>query len=272
MGVSGLHFSRDAGTGVAGVSVLKNGVEGFSFSGIGVRGEGRTVGVQGISSSPDPHFAGVVGENLSGLAGLFLGKVRVTGTLFKGGGGFEIDHPLDPQNKYLSHSFVESPDMLNVYNGNVTTNASGKAVVTLPDYFEALNQDFCYQLTVIGQLAQAIVADEIRDNRFTIKSDKPRVKVSWQVTGVRKDQWAVANRIPVETKKTGDEKGRYLHPHLGKGSGKAGRRKMCPRSQTEADLVGRAANCCRKSSGRVSSNFFRRCGGARSRTRRRCRT
>ena len=222
-GVSGLHFSRDAGTGVSGVSVLNNGVEGFSFSDTGVRGEGRNVGVHGVCSSALSNFAAVVGENLNGFAGLFRGKVRVTGTLFKGGGGFEIDHPLDPQNKYLSHSFVESPEMLNLYNGNVTTDATGNAVVTLPDYFEALNQEFCYQLTVIGQLAQAIVADEIRGNRFTIKSDKPRVKVSWQVTGVRKDPWAVANRIPVETEKTGDEKGRYLHPDLRERPGEAGR-------------------------------------------------
>jgi hypothetical protein len=61
------------------------------------------------------------------FAGVFLGKVRVTGSLSKGGGGFEIDHPLDPENKYLSHSFAESPDMLNVYNGTVTTDGNGEA-------------------------------------------------------------------------------------------------------------------------------------------------
>ena len=249
-GVSGLHFSRDAGTGVSGVSVLNNGVEGFSFSGIGVRGEGRTTGVHGISSSPDPRFAGVVGENRNGFAGLFRGKVRVTGTLFKGGGGFEIDHPLDPKNKCLSHSFVESPDMLNVYNGNVTTDASGQAVVTLPEYFEALNQDFRYQLTVIGQLAQAIVADEIRDNRFTIKTDKPRVKVSWQVTGVRKDPWAVANRIQAETEKIGDERDATCTHIRNVRAMRAPR--MCPSvpGQRRTRPAGQA-NCCRKSSGRV---------------------
>ena len=222
-GVSGLHFSRDAGTGVSGVSVLKNGVEGFSFSETGVRGEGRKVGVHGISTAVGHQVAGVLGENPNGFAGLFLGKVRVTGTLSKGGGGFEIDHPLDPQNKYLSHSFVESPDMLNVYNGNVTTDGEGNAVVRLPDYFEALNQEFCYQLTVLGQFAHAIVADEVRGNRFTIKTDKPRTKVSWQVTGIRKDPWAVANRISVETAKSGDEKGRYLHPQLRERPGTGGR-------------------------------------------------
>jgi hypothetical protein len=60
------------------------------------------------------------------------------------------------------------------------TGANGEAVVTLPDYFEALNRDFRYLLTVIGQFAQAIVESEIADSRFTIKTDQPKVKVSWQ--------------------------------------------------------------------------------------------
>jgi hypothetical protein len=201
-GVRGSHLSSsEDGGGVVGASFLGVGVHGLSFADFGVVGEGRH-GVQGISTTP------------AGFAGDFLGNVRITGSLSKGGGGFEIDHPLDPANKYLCHSFVESPDMLNVYNGNVITDANGEASVTLPDYFEALNQDFRYQLTVIGQFAQAIVAQEISNNRFTIKTDQPRVKVSWQVTGIRQDPWAVANRIAVEEEKAAVEKGRYLHPEL----------------------------------------------------------
>jgi hypothetical protein len=138
--------------------------------------------------------------------------VAVVGTLSKGGGSFMIDHPLDPANKYLYHSFVESPDMMNIYNGNVTTDASGEAAVELPDWFEALNRDFRYQLTVIGQFAQAIVASEISGNQFSIRTDKPSVKVSWQVTGVRQDAFANANRIPVEVEKAPADRGRYLYP------------------------------------------------------------
>ena len=213
-GASGLHFSNEAGSGVAGTSVLSIGVNGFSFSGLGVRGEGRNGGVHGISTSTAANAGGIIGENPNGFAGVFLGKVRVTGFLSKSGGGFEIDHPLDPANKYLRHSFVECPEMLNVYSGNVTTDDDGEASIELPDYFEALNQDFRYQLTAIGQFAQAIVAQEVRNNRFTIKTDQPRVKVSWQVTGTRQDSWAVANRIAVEEEKAPEEKGRYLHPEL----------------------------------------------------------
>ncbi len=69
------------------------------------------------------------GRSARGNAGLFIGNVKVTGSIMKGGGGFRIDHPDDPKNKALSHSFVESPEMLNVYSGTVTTDARGNARV-----------------------------------------------------------------------------------------------------------------------------------------------
>lgn len=87
-------------------------------------------------------------------------------------------------------------------------------MVTMPDWFEALNRDFRYQLTVIGTFAQAIVATEMANGSFSIKTDKPNVKVSWQVTGVRQDAWANAHRIPVEQLKPEKERGSYLHPEL----------------------------------------------------------
>jgi hypothetical protein len=197
-GHSSLHFSVQPGGGVFGISVLGNGVEGFTFN--------------SIRNNPD--VAAVRGQSANGFAGLFAGRVRVTGFLQKAGGGFTVDHPLDPKNKYLSHSFVESPEMLNVYSGTVTTGRDGMARVRLPAYFEALNRDFRYQLTVIGQFAQAIVAEEIANNAFVIRTDPGRVKVCWQVTGVRKDAWAEANRLAVEESKSKAERGRYLHPEL----------------------------------------------------------
>ena len=142
------------------------------------------------------------------------GSLVVTGSISKGGGSFRIDHPLDPKGMYLYHSFVESPDMMNIYNGNVTTDAKGEAVVSLPDYFGALNRDFRYQLTVINQFAQAIVAEKVNNNRFKIRTDKPNVEVSWQVTGIRQDPYANAHRIQVEQPKAENERGTYLYPDL----------------------------------------------------------
>jgi hypothetical protein len=189
-----------------------SGVFGESLEGIGVLGVGYAAGVWGSTSTG----AAVHGKalNTSAFAGKFEGKVTVLGTLSKSSGAFKIDHPLDPQNKYLYHSFIESPDMMNIYNGNVTTDEHGEAKVTLPDYFEALNRDFRYQLTVVGQFAQAIVASKIKGNGFTIKTDKPSVEVSWQVTGVRQDAYANAHRIQVEEEKPASERGRLLHPEV----------------------------------------------------------
>jgi hypothetical protein len=182
-----------------------DGVHGVSYNGFGS-------GVAGINFAGGDGIFG--GQVPGGFAGYFSGNVNVTGSLSKGGGSFKIDHPLDPANKYLYHSFVESPDMMNIYNGNETTDAQGNAMVALPDWFEVLNRDFRYQLTVIGQFAQAIVSSEIANGQFSIKTDKPNIKVSWQVTGIRHDAWANAHRIPVEEMKPGQERGFYLHPEL----------------------------------------------------------
>ena len=147
-----------------------------------------------------------------GWAGVFDGDVDVTGTLFKGAGAFRIDHPLDPENKYLSHSFVESPDMKNIYDGVAVFDEAGEAVITLPDWFEALNGNFRYQLTPMGAAFVPYVAEEIAGNQFKVGGGIPGRKVSWQVTGIRHDAFANANRIQVEELKPDAAVGTYLHP------------------------------------------------------------
>ena len=194
---------------LGGDSFIGNGGDGVAAAGGGGGGVGNTAGA-GITAS------GGFGQNgaANGLAGKFLGDVDVKGNLSKTTGTFKIDHPLDPENKYLYHSFVESPDMMNVYNGDVTTDENGDAVVSFPDWFEALNKDFRYQLTVIGTFAQAIVASKIKKNSFSIKTNAPNVEVSWQVTGIRQDAYANAHRVKVEVDKPEAERGYYLHPEV----------------------------------------------------------
>jgi hypothetical protein len=189
----------------------------------GVRGDGNPYGVYGYSAtgsgvagfsdSTTTYTAGVYGGGSGLYAGWFQGNVVVTGTLSKGGGSFKIDHPLDPANKYLYHSFVESPDMMNIYNGNIILDDKGKAWITLPDYFEALNRDFRYQLTAVGAPGPNLyIAQKIRDNQFEIAGGTPGGEVSWQVTGIRHDAFAKAHPIIPEVEKTGDERGKYIHP------------------------------------------------------------
>jgi hypothetical protein len=226
-GAAGVYGSGGNGSGANGVSGTGGtdggGSGGFLYTaGAGVEGQGGN-GLTGGADGAGGNFMGgyetVYGDGVdvfegSGYAGVFSGNVDVYGSVSKSSGSFKIDHPLDPANKYLYHSFVESPDMMNIYNGNVTTDNSGLATITLPDWFEPLNKDFRYQLTVIGQFAQAIVGKEIEGSQFQIKTSLPNVKVSWQVTGIRQDAWANAHRIPVEEEKEARMKGFYIHPEL----------------------------------------------------------
>jgi hypothetical protein len=141
------------------------------------------------------------------------GAVAIFGTLTKPAGSFKIDHPVDPENKYLSHSFVESPDMKNIYDGVARLDANGEAMVELPDWFEALNEDFRYQLTAVGKPSPSLyVAEEIHHNRFKISGGSARAKVCWQVTGTRHDAFANAHRILVEENKPAADRGKLLYP------------------------------------------------------------
>jgi hypothetical protein len=217
-----------SGEGVYGESFDGSGLTGMSYNGVGVTGMGAVgpgvlglgalaPAVQGMNIISDAygdlgHLDGVYGECPGGYAGHFDGDVKVTGRLTKGSGSFKIDHPLDPENKYLQHSFVESPDMMNIYNGAISLDEDGQATVKLPEWFEALNRDFRYQLTCIGGFAPVYIAEKISKNRFKIAGGKAGMEVSWQVTGIRRDPYANKNRVVVEENKSLQEMGYYLHP------------------------------------------------------------
>jgi hypothetical protein len=149
-----------------------------------------------------------------GKAAYLSGNVTVVGTLTATTKNFRIDDPRDPANKFLYHASIESNDMMDIYNGNITTDANGDAMVQLPSYFETINGDFKYQLTCIGTFAQAIVSEKENNNQFKIRTNQPNVEVSWQIAGVRHDPASrVYNTIP-EVDKTGNEKGYYQNPEV----------------------------------------------------------
>ena len=214
----GVYGANLATTGQAfGVYGTTASTAGIGALGTATAASGSTYGVYGSAASPtgigvDAVSTGggtalVATATGGGSAGQFNGNVKVTGnltvtgTVSKGGGSFRIDHPLDPEHKYLYHSFVESPDMMNIYNGVATLSRRGDAVVQLPDWFDALNRDFRYQLTCIGGFAPVYVASEVSGNQFKIGGGRPGMKISWQVTGIRKDAFANEHRIPVEENK-----------------------------------------------------------------------
>jgi hypothetical protein len=228
----GVNGESNSFYGVLGSSQSSTGVLGLSDSDYGVHGSSRDgYGVVGSSG----NSAGLYGESINDYAAVLDGKVKITGNLEKAGGSFKIDHPLDPANKYLCHSFVESPDMKNVYDGVVVLDGKGEAMIDLPDWFGTVNKDFRYQLTAIGAPGPNLyIAEEISEantkyssksssnknknknnnSHFKIAGGNSGMKVSWQVTGIRKDPWANANRIEVEEDKPANERGYYLHPDV----------------------------------------------------------
>jgi hypothetical protein len=242
-GAPGVSGESTNGSGVEGRSAFSSGVRGTSFAGVagapGVSGESTSgSGVRGTSSSGNGVFgrttlsnpsAAVVGQSDNGAgvlgqcfnASLTVAERRVGGLFFggvmiiNGLKPFTIDHPLDPENRYLMHTSVESSEMKNVYDGVARLDEDGAAWVDLPEWFEALNGDFRYQLTAVGGSAPHLhVAEEVSENRFKIAGGEEGMKVCWQLTGTRKDPWAAANPFEVEQEKPEEERGRYLDPSL----------------------------------------------------------
>ena len=136
---------------------------------------------------------------------------------------FRIDHPDDPENKYLLHYCSESPDVINFYSGTVRLDAAGSAVVVLPHYFAKVNRDPRYTLTAIGApMPQLHIAEEISESdlasgaacSFRIGGGAAKAKVSWRVDAVRNDLWVRSRGAPVELDKTGPERGTYQAPDL----------------------------------------------------------
>jgi len=140
--------------------------------GFGVKGHGGWYGVYGDD-------AGGAGWSTYGVySGTDLGAT--------GAKTFLIDHPLDPENKALRHYSVESNEITNMYRGIVTLDATGQAVVKLPNYFYAANTEPSYQLTAIGTPIQPYVLKEVTNNQFTV-AGKPNTKVSWTIYAKRND-------------------------------------------------------------------------------------
>jgi hypothetical protein len=142
-----------------------------------------------------------------------IGDLDVTNLDVSGTKNFRIDHPLDPANRILNHSAVESDEMKNIYDGVVILDETGSASVKMPKWFDALNRDFRYQLTAIGGPGAGLyVAAELSDSQFTVAGGTPNLKVSWQVTGVREDASANKHRKPVEQDKATEDRGKYVDP------------------------------------------------------------
>jgi hypothetical protein len=231
------YTTSNAGTGVSGYAVATSGIttgllgrvdsssdEATGIYGAAAGNAGNTTGVWGITQSSTSGASGVWGqalgtqgetfglfgstESASGYGVYSLGNFAASGTK-----AFQIDHPLDPENKYLMHYAAEGPQPFNIYRGNVELDSTGTASVTLPDYFESINTDITYQLTAIGAPAPLLhVAKKVESGKFEIAGGEPGMEISWTVTAVRNDAWVRNVGAPEVRLKPESQRGKYLFP------------------------------------------------------------
>jgi hypothetical protein len=213
--------NRTGYTAITGYDLSSASSQNFGVDGRGLHGSSSNIGVYGeatdASQNPNANCAGIYGADISEhggtvWAGYFDGWANVTGNFYAGGKFFKIDDPQDPANRTMVHSCVESDEYKNIYDGTITLDQDGKAIVTLPDWFDALNTEFRYQLTCIGEYAPIYIASKIENDKFTIAGGRSGLEVSWQVTGVRKDPYALAHPFQVVEEKPQALRGKYLHP------------------------------------------------------------
>lgn len=223
IGVRGIVTPTTSGFAAAGVRGVNNGTNSNGYgvfgshagSGTGVRGSSSGLGVHGITLSSATNAYGVLGEEPSGGGGhavYAIGTLAATGTK-----SFQIDHPLEPETKFLNHFCVEAPEPYNIYRGTAELDARGEADVELPAYFSAINRDPTVTLTAVGApMPMLHLAGEVQGNRFRVAGGAPGMRVHWRVEATRDDRWmrAYGNGNPTEQIKDGNAAGKYLNPEL----------------------------------------------------------
>lgn len=205
VGISGIGFN-----GVAGETNYRDGfgvwgqnndaIGPLTSNSVGVIGTGY-VGVWGQSSDP------------ANGAGLYSNDNFIAA----GTKSFQIDHPLDPENKYLKHFSIESSEVLNIYRGNAVLDNNGEAEIILPSYFSSININFSYHLTPIAESAPDLyVKEEAKGNKFSIAGGKPGMKISWTLYAERNDLFL--QKYPqaknTELLKRDADRGKYMRPEL----------------------------------------------------------
>lgn len=129
------------------------------------------------------------------------GNVDVHGALTKGSGTFKIDHPLDKDNKYLYHSFIEGPQYDLLYRGKVTL-VGGTATVNIDTVsnmtegtFVALTQNPDYYLQ--NNTGWDAVKGSISGNTLTItcQNSSSTDTISWMVVAERADDHIKATQL-----------------------------------------------------------------------------
>jgi hypothetical protein len=234
LGVYGLAGNASSSFGIGGY------FQSNAYQGCGAEGQGRLVGVRAVATATSGLNFGVAATTSSaaGVAGWFEGDVNVTGDIHKSNCYFLIDHPLDPENKLLRHTCVESPEGLLIYRGTATLGTDGESVVELPSYFGALTDErnASVHLTPHGKPFLTGFEWQPGHRAFTVYGSPERT-VSWMVLAGRDDPVARQHMRPVEEEKGTNgslcDRGKLLYPtEYGYPKNKGMAQKIFPQNKT----------------------------------------
>ena len=87
----------------------------------------------------------------------------------------------------------------------------------MPNYFDAINVDFSYNLTAIVAPAPGLyISKELKNGMFEISGGVAGQKVSWQITAQRNDAYVQEHpeKLNPEPMKPENRRGKYLHPEF----------------------------------------------------------
>ena len=218
-------FATNTGTANVASGYYAVAIAGVAANGVGVQGQTQNAQLPGVlgqnlATGTTYNNIGIYGQSNTGVGvygeslGNFYGVFAEGDLGASGAKTFLIDHPLDPGGKFLKHFSMESNEVLNIYRGVVTCDASGEAVVTLPDYVEAINRNYSYQLTPIGAYAGLYVKEKMQNGKFRIAGAQPGMEVSWQLVGERNDAYFVKHPEKRQAEVEKAQKGTYISPEL----------------------------------------------------------
>lgn len=192
------------GNGYGGVFISANG------DGLIAWGDsGNNSGVYGYAGSGD-GLIGETGDPVADYAIIGFGDMAATGAKF-----FVIDHPIEPGNKILRHFSMESDEPLLVYRGMEKFDKNGEVVVQLQDYISAININYTYNLTPVGEYMPVFISKEVDDKGlFIISGGKEGAFVSWTLYGQRHDAYfqKYPEKLNPEVNKSAEQIGKFLDP------------------------------------------------------------
>ncbi len=121
-------------------------------------------------------------------------QIYSSGTLIAKDKRFRINHPLDPENRFLVHACVEGPENAIYYRGQGELK-DGISVVKLPDYFEALALPGHRTVTLTpccqdNEPISILAATEVVNGHFKVRTSdgsNPAQRFFWEVKAVRAD-------------------------------------------------------------------------------------